>query len=596
MAEQLREIVRRQADAAFRQIEAELMPHRPAQPRIDSRRRRPDAFDQAAENQTGRNASAALPAGRRCVVETPTRFGPAHDAIGEQGLEGFGIIARQRDDAGLVAGISSKALASALPCGPSNAARCHRRRSSSAHQHLAMTSDRSRRGRAAAWPARLSSGASAAAKRVRSVARPDRAHRRAIARAARRDAAARARRARACRVRREIAKTPGRDLSSAAAAGCRVGPPAPASAIARCQAPGPSPNRSSGCFSSDSSVAGSSPAVAASAASRAKMPAGVSTSASPPESSNGRSQRPSAAITRRASARSGVTSAAGRSSCIASRSATAMASASISELSAAITERLCMPAAIRASTSGSRKPLVPARGGGRGPQRLGRQQFAAVRCGLAELHHVAAFDLQMMLQQRMQRELRMVRRGRGQRLPCASCVTADQRPRLVVEIGIEPRQHHRALRQLRDRGEEARGRRHRAGGAGRDHRPARLRGEPLGFGVDQQVAAQRRLDQPLAPPDEPAMPRARSSRNRATAANIGRARRAPGRRAPSSRRRASPCRRSAAPDRWRARWSRPGRRPPAAQQSDRRACSCLAQAATSCASVSRRSSSLERRR
>ncbi len=40
------------------------------------------------------------------------------------------------------------------------------------------------------------------------------------------------------------------------------------------------------------------------------MPADVSISASPPESSNSRFQRPSAAITRRASARSGVTSAA----------------------------------------------------------------------------------------------------------------------------------------------------------------------------------------------------------------------------------------------------------------------------------------------
>ena len=49
-AEQLREIVRGEADAPLRQIEAELMPHRPAQPRIDPRRRRPDAFDQPADD------------------------------------------------------------------------------------------------------------------------------------------------------------------------------------------------------------------------------------------------------------------------------------------------------------------------------------------------------------------------------------------------------------------------------------------------------------------------------------------------------------------------------------------------------------------
>ena len=63
-------------------------------------------------------------------------------------------------------------------------------------------------------------------------------------------------------------------------------------------------------MSSASSVGGSSRLAAASAASRAKLPAGVSISASPPESSNASFQRSSAAITRRASARSGVTSAA----------------------------------------------------------------------------------------------------------------------------------------------------------------------------------------------------------------------------------------------------------------------------------------------
>ena len=80
--------------------------------------------------------------------------------------------------------------------------------------------------------------------------------------------------------------------------------------MARFSAPCAPPSRSSGCFSSASSVGGSSPFAAASAVSRAKMPAEVSISASPPESSNSRFQRPSAAITRRASARSGVTSAA----------------------------------------------------------------------------------------------------------------------------------------------------------------------------------------------------------------------------------------------------------------------------------------------
>jgi hypothetical protein len=49
-AEQLREVVRGEADAPLRQIQTELMPHRPVQPWVDPRRRRPYAFDQPAKN------------------------------------------------------------------------------------------------------------------------------------------------------------------------------------------------------------------------------------------------------------------------------------------------------------------------------------------------------------------------------------------------------------------------------------------------------------------------------------------------------------------------------------------------------------------
>ena len=66
-AEQLREVVRGEADAPLRQIEAEFVPHRPAQPGIDPRRRRPDAFDQPAQNDAIGFASAALRAARRCA-------------------------------------------------------------------------------------------------------------------------------------------------------------------------------------------------------------------------------------------------------------------------------------------------------------------------------------------------------------------------------------------------------------------------------------------------------------------------------------------------------------------------------------------------
>ena len=97
-AEQLREVVRRQADAALRQIEPELVAHRPRQPRIDPRRRRPDAFDQPAENDA---IVLRQPRFERAV--DPQRgafeFGPAHGDVAERGLEHIGIVVRQHHHA-----------------------------------------------------------------------------------------------------------------------------------------------------------------------------------------------------------------------------------------------------------------------------------------------------------------------------------------------------------------------------------------------------------------------------------------------------------------------------------------------------------------
>ena len=91
-AEQLGEIVRGEADASLRQVEAELVPHRPAQPRIDPRRRRPYAFDQPAQND---------PVGLRQprfqlavdVKLRPRRFRPPYDAVAECGLEYLRVVA-----------------------------------------------------------------------------------------------------------------------------------------------------------------------------------------------------------------------------------------------------------------------------------------------------------------------------------------------------------------------------------------------------------------------------------------------------------------------------------------------------------------------
>ena len=99
-AEQLHEIVRGQADAALRQIEAEFVPHRPAQPGIDSRRRRPDALDQPAEDD---------PVGLRQsrfqrTIDLQVNIGlfrPPHHAVAERGLEYVGVIAGLDHQAGL---------------------------------------------------------------------------------------------------------------------------------------------------------------------------------------------------------------------------------------------------------------------------------------------------------------------------------------------------------------------------------------------------------------------------------------------------------------------------------------------------------------
>ncbi len=89
MSEQLREVVRGEADAALRQIEAEFVPHRPAQPRIDPRRRRPHALDESAED----DAIGFRQPRFELAVDLQMRIGvlrPPHHAVGERGLEHFG--------------------------------------------------------------------------------------------------------------------------------------------------------------------------------------------------------------------------------------------------------------------------------------------------------------------------------------------------------------------------------------------------------------------------------------------------------------------------------------------------------------------------
>ena len=217
------------------------------------------------------------------------------------------------------------------------------------------------------------------------------------------------------------------------------------------------------------------------------MPLGVSISASPPESSNSRFQRVSAAITRRASARSGVTRAADLFRCRASRIATAIASASISELGASTTASFAMPPAILSETSG---------------------------CARRSCHCSVALDGRIVSDTstsrpccagvpRISTSLRLMPKRSSRpciancgwfedgcvvNLPCASLTPPIDLPGFLVEIGVEPGQHDRAQLQAGHGGEEFRGRRHRAGRAGSNHGPLMMRGQARGFRLDQAVA------------------------------------------------------------------------------------------------------------
>ncbi len=95
-AEQLREIVRREADAAFRQIEAEVLAHRPAEPGVGRRFRRPGAFDQAAEHHAIAVGEPRLERTEDTHAHARLRR-PAHHAAGKRHGKQLDVVVR-RDD------------------------------------------------------------------------------------------------------------------------------------------------------------------------------------------------------------------------------------------------------------------------------------------------------------------------------------------------------------------------------------------------------------------------------------------------------------------------------------------------------------------
>ncbi len=148
--------------------------------------------------------------------------------------------------------------------------------------------------------------------------------------------------------------------------------------------------------------------------------------------------------------------------------------------------------------------LTPAIGRCGRSQRFAEQDLAAMRRRRHERDHVAARNADAR-EEAVHGELRMA--GDGRR-PSRVGTAADEVPRRIVEVGVEPRQHHGAAGKARDGREKARGGGHRAGRAGGDHRRARG-GEAARFRRDQPVAPLRRLDRAAFSRESPASVAAR---------------------------------------------------------------------------------------
>ena len=409
------------------------MPHRPAQPGIDPRRRRPDALDQPAENDAVGFGQPRFELAVDVKMRA-RRFRPPHHAVGEGGLEHIGIIAELHHQA------------ARLLLGEQIVERRRQRRALRALEDdgdavlIAMTARSALRDGAA--PVRRNHtaltrpcfpAAPAPSAALRSAPAPDRVRRpSSFARGSERvqRGGLPAPKLSAARRGNDRSRAPGRRFRPAAA--CRAAAPVRAS---RWRASARRARRRAGTADASAAPATSAapaPSPAASAARRAKMPADVSISASPPESSNSRFQRPSAAITRRASARSGVTSAADLFRCRASRIATAIASASISGLGASTTASFVMPPAkSSAETSGSASRSCHCAVALDGRIVSDTSTSRPMRRRRAENFDIAALDAEA-IQQRVHRELRMVRGGlRGElalRVPDAADQSA-RRPR-----------------------------------------------------------------------------------------------------------------------------------------------------------------------
>ena len=237
------------------------MPHRPAQPGIDPRRRRPDALDQPAENDAIGFGQARFELAVDMQMRA-RRFRPPHHAVGERGLEHF----RSNRPSWTIS-----PLGLPVPSRSSNA-RGQRRSCALLEDHgnavlvAATTPISTSRWRCASSAKSYGLERRKAFERRkrglqlrRSAPAPDRVRHRSAASAAP---------AHAATTPRCALSLPS---SSRKRSNSRASPPLPAggrvprnsasssTSIARFSAPGAPPSRNSGCFSSASSVGGSRP-------------------------------------------------------------------------------------------------------------------------------------------------------------------------------------------------------------------------------------------------------------------------------------------------------------------------------------------------
>ena len=264
------------------------------------------------------------------------------------------------------------------------------------------------------------------------------------------------------------------------------------------------PSRSSGCLSSASSVTGAKPCSAASAASRAKIPAGVSASASPPESSTAIFQRASAASTRRAERAVRRHQRGGLA--VMHRFAQRHRDGKRLFLGIGRFDHRERFERRRPRAPNSARRRSAATGRSRPPAAALRTPAARGRAAPAKLA-TSSRAMPMRVSSACMANCGCPERRRD----APALIAGDQLPRLLVEIGVEAGQHHGAVRQPRDGRDQFGGRRDRAGRAGGDHRPVGLARKPRGFGLDQPIAPRRPARSRRARASIAGQPRGRSA-------------------------------------------------------------------------------------